>query len=107
MQTAATLLPRSCRGCSRCASADGRGQPLHYRQIYKKLQARGIQVPGQDPLKNVGAHLSNDQRFVSDGKGNWRLASWGPEMIATPRDERAITATAFLPAVAEIEQALI
>lgn len=54
------------------------GQQLHYKQIYQRLIDRGIQVPGRDPLKNVGAHLSADKRFISDGAGHWRLASWPP-----------------------------
>jgi hypothetical protein len=61
------------------------GRPLHYRDIYQQLQDRGIQVQGLDPLKNVGAHMSADPRFVSDGKGFWRLTSWGPDVIRTPR----------------------
>jgi len=56
---------------------DAAGEPLHYREIYKRLRDRGLEVAGQDPLKNTGAHLSADQRFVSDGRGHWRLASWG------------------------------
>lgn len=57
---------------------DTAGEPLHYREIYKRLKDRGIEVAGQDPLKNTGAHLSADTRFISDGHGNWRLASWRP-----------------------------
>lgn len=50
------------------------GQPLHYRELYDRLLARGVVVSGKDPAKNVGAHLSNDSRFESLGNGRWGLA---------------------------------
>lgn len=52
------------------------GQPLHYTVILERLQRRGVTVRGQDPAKNVGAHMSGDPRFVSNGKGFWGLKSW-------------------------------
>lgn len=60
----------------------GTGQPMHYGDIHKALEERGVKVPGQDPRKNVGAHLSNDERFESLGSGRWQLRSWGKS--ATP-----------------------
>ena len=50
--------------------------PLHYKVIYEKLLDYGIQVPGEDPVKNTGAHLSSDSQFVSMGQGEWALAKW-------------------------------
>ena len=52
------------------------GQPLHYREIYRRLRIKDIDVPGKDPIKNTGAHLSNDERFKSLGGGKWALMSW-------------------------------
>lgn len=52
------------------------GGPLHYGEIYDRLRQRGISVPGKDPRRNIGAHLSNDERFESLGSGEWGLESW-------------------------------
>lgn len=49
------------------------GQPLHFRMIYRKLAEQGIHLPGLNPEKNVGSHLSADHRFVPMGKGYWAL----------------------------------
>lgn len=51
------------------------GSPLHFKEIYERLKARGIQVAGKEPDRNVGAHLSADERFKSLGQGMWGLAS--------------------------------
>lgn len=52
------------------------GEPLHYRAIYDRLAKMGIQVRGEDPVRNTGAHLSSDERFRSLGDGMWALADW-------------------------------
>jgi hypothetical protein len=52
------------------------GRPLHYREIHRRLTALGVAVPGQDPVKNVGAHLSGDARFERVERGIWGLAAW-------------------------------
>ena len=49
-------------------------QPMHYKQIHQELQRRHVTVAGQNPAKNVGAHLSLDKCFVSQGVGLWGLA---------------------------------
>ena len=55
-------------------------KPLHYKKIHAELIGRGIRVPGEDPVRNVGAHLSRDKsRFVSLGKGIWALKEWQNE----------------------------
>lgn len=51
------------------------GQPLHYRDIYEQLVQRGRPVPGLNPARNTGAHLSLDRRFLSYGQGVWGLAA--------------------------------
>ena len=48
-------------------------EPVHYKVIYERLKLRGVRVPGTDPAKNVGAHLSGDSRFVSLGAGLWDI----------------------------------
>jgi hypothetical protein len=68
------------------------GAPLHYGEIYNRLVQRGIPVPGKEPRRNVGAHLSNDERFEKQGSGNWGLASWqgvspGPKNVVSWRDK--------------------
>ena len=35
----------------------------------------GVHVGGQDPINNVGAHLSIDPRFTNVGRGVWGLAT--------------------------------
>jgi hypothetical protein len=52
------------------------GRPMHYVDIYRKLVEQGVDVPGKDPRRNVGAHLSNDPRFENTGSGEWGLVSW-------------------------------
>lgn len=52
-------------------SAEG---PLHRSEIYERLTERGVHVPGRDPINNVGAHLSFDDRFNNVGRGVWGLA---------------------------------
>lgn len=51
-------------------------EPMHFKQIHRRLQDRGISVPGNDPARNVGAHLSGDQRFEPLGRGMWGLSAW-------------------------------
>lgn len=52
------------------------GGPRHYTDIYRQLLDRGFDVTGKDPKKNVGTHLSNDDRFASLVEGRWALKSW-------------------------------
>lgn len=52
------------------------GEPRHYTMLYERLRQRGVEVAGKDPLRNVGAHLSLDPRFISLGRGVWALKSW-------------------------------
>lgn len=52
--------------------------PMHYREIYNELRLKGINVPGENPARNVGAHLSLDKRFFNVDKGTWRLRKVSP-----------------------------
>lgn len=78
------------------------GRPLHYKEIYRRLKATGTEVGGKDPVRNVGAHLSSDDRFVSLGSGKWGLVSWPSddgtgqekkhdEIVLPPRPSRRIS----------------
>ena len=53
-------------------SAEG---PLHRSDIYRRLTEKGVDVPGRDPINNIGAHLSFDDRFNSVVRGVWGLAN--------------------------------
>ena len=61
-------------------------RPLHRRQVYERLVEMGMTIPGQDPVNNVGAHLSLDPRFMSVGGGVWDLAD-PPERDESGRPE--------------------
>lgn len=65
------------------------GKPLHYNEVYRQLLTRGVHVPGKDPARNVGAHLSADLRFKSVGAGRWALADDGAGVSETPHREAA------------------
>ena len=49
-------------------------RPLHRRAIHDRLVERGVRIAGRDPVNNVGAHLSLDERFESFGDGRWTLS---------------------------------
>lgn len=61
-------------------------RPLHRRQVHERLVEMGMTIPGQDPVNNVGAHLSLDPRFMSVGGGVWDLAD-PPERDESGRPE--------------------
>jgi len=74
------------------------GTPLHYQEIHSRLGLRGVEVPGKDPKRNVGAHLSADPRFDNVKRGLWGLRSWG----GSPPGYRADIARGEVEAVAPI-----
>ncbi len=49
--------------------------PLHRREVHDRLVEMGVSVGGRDPVNNVGAHLSTDDRFRNVGRGMWDLSS--------------------------------
>jgi len=65
------------------------GRPMHYIEIHDRLLERGFEIPGKDTKRNVNAHLSNDQRFVTSGTGKWGLQSWS-RSGASPEGPRSI-----------------
>ena len=57
---------------------EAEGKPLHPKTVCGRLIERGIDVPGQNPVNNVRAHMSGDERCVSIRKdGLWGLKTWG------------------------------
>ncbi len=67
------------------------GEPLHYREIHRRLVERGITVNGKDPGRVLGAQLSADhERFKSIGGGKWTLVAGFP-------DQRAASTPAPVP----------
>ena len=49
-------------------------QPLHRQNILARLETKGIYVGGANPINSLSAYLSQDDRFVSVGRGQWSLA---------------------------------
>ena len=52
------------------------GKPMHRKDLYDHLQQLGIRVNGQNPVGNMTAHMSQDDRFESVGDGRWGLRQW-------------------------------
>ena len=52
-------------------------RPLHRKVILERLEIKGIFVSGQDKLRTLSAHLSQDARFTPTERGFWTL-------VATP-----------------------
>jgi hypothetical protein len=62
------------------------GKPLHFKDIYDRLIEHGVRVAGKEPARNVGAHLSADERFRSLGQGRWGLQSWPLDIVPKVQD---------------------
>ena len=63
-----------------------RGEPLHYRELYRSISARGFTFGGKSPEASFLASLSRDQAtFVGVGRGCYWLA-------AVPTNEEAMPA---------------
>jgi hypothetical protein len=52
----------------------GKIVPTPTRDILANLQSEGISYPGESPLNNLSAALSNASEFVSHGRSGWTLA---------------------------------
>ena len=48
-------------------------RPLRRQTILARLADREIFVGGKDNLRTLSAYLSNDERFIPEGRGNWTL----------------------------------
>ncbi len=49
--------------------------PLHYRDIYRELSARGMEVAGEDPAKTMLARYFNDERLQRISRGTYAINS--------------------------------
>jgi hypothetical protein len=47
------------------------GQPLSRGELHDKLLIAGVQVPGEDPVKNLGTMLWRSRRFDNTGRRYW------------------------------------
>lgn len=45
----------------------GRGEPIHYKEWFERLRARGHRVPGRDPVANFLAQISRDPEIERVG----------------------------------------
>jgi uncharacterized protein YigA (DUF484 family) len=48
-------------------------QPMHYRDLTRAIQDRGIAIGGRDPSNNVIAAMSRDERFYRPRRGTYFL----------------------------------
>ena len=52
-------------------------QPIPRKQLYRYVtEERGLFVGGENAVNNLAAHMGNDARFESAGKGLWGLSEW-------------------------------
>lgn len=59
--------------------------PFHYRDLAEGIMSQGTPIPGKDPIANLLAHISRDQRFVRVGAGTYGLTEWGIEPVISKR----------------------
>lgn len=62
------------------------GRPMRTSELHDVLKAKGIPINGQDTMKNVGSHLSLDDRFERYGTGLWGLSAWKGRPPALNKD---------------------
>jgi hypothetical protein len=55
------------------AFIDGQVFPTPTREILEHLVAAGLTIPGNEPLNNLSAMLSNSADFVSHGRSGWTV----------------------------------
>ena len=52
-------------------------KPLHYTEIFNKLQERGLYIPGKNPAATLLSRMSRDNRFKRAIKrGTYALSTW-------------------------------
>lgn len=66
-----------------------RDQPQHYRDLTRALVESGVEVPGKDAGRNLGAHMSADRRFYPFGAGLWGLREWKDRDWSSGRERPA------------------
>ncbi|HXF50331.1 MAG TPA: winged helix-turn-helix domain-containing protein [Dehalococcoidia bacterium] len=59
------------------------GEPLHYREIEKRLRAKGLyKAGGRDPANTLLAHYFNDPRLFRPRRGTYALREWQPDALS-------------------------
>lgn len=55
------------------------GRPLSRGELHKRLLIAGVQVPGEDPVKNLGTMLWRSRRFDNTGRRYWFIDEPRPD----------------------------
>lgn len=55
------------------------GKPMHYHQLAREIQLRGVAIGGQTPANTMLAHLTRDDRFYRPARGTYALRTWDPK----------------------------
>lgn len=57
-------------------------KPLHYIEITKNLQHKGVVIPGANPASNLLTNITRDERFERVRPGTYGLKEWNsPKQI--------------------------
>ena len=79
------------------------GRPTHYTDLCEKLVKEGVDVPGQEPKKNLVAHLSRDSRFArTKARGVYALSIWSTEIEDTTHTHT--DTVDYTPGIDEIDE---
>jgi hypothetical protein len=54
-------------------------KPMQTNELYEAVIAKGVDVGGQHPSQNLGAHLFRDPRFRFDRGKGWQVANYSNE----------------------------
>jgi hypothetical protein len=65
-------------------------RPMHYRELTRALQTRGIVIGGREPTNNVIAAMTRDERFYRPARGTYflRALAKGPIRHVGVRHQR-------------------
>ena len=64
-------------------------KPLHYKDIFNKLQERGLYIPGRNPAATLLSRMSRDNRFKRTIKrGTYALSSWRVRSVKSKRKRK-------------------
>ncbi len=89
--------PRSAGGAVALATQAAKeilretGQSLPTRQILKRLEERGIQVGGRDPVANLSGFLSRDDDFTNSRATGWALSEWGGDTAPAKAEPKSFS----------------
>ncbi len=64
-------------------------KPLHYKEIFNKLQERGLYIPGKNPAATMLSRMSRDNRFKRTVKrGTYALSTWRVRSVKSKRKKQ-------------------